>query len=114
MAKFNWAICSACEGHGKRLNRSIGEHCYSMEEFNEAFPDDYDGEFNPREEYFKRGGIYDVPCSECGGSGKVQVPNIAELTFAEKRELVEKRRQARWAAESEAERRAEMRMMGEY
>nr|WP_237151245.1 hypothetical protein [Pluralibacter gergoviae] len=36
-------------------------------------------------------GAYDVLCTTCKGSGKVKVPNIREMSFGEKRALVERR-----------------------
>jgi hypothetical protein len=54
-------VCSRCEGHGTHLNPSIGEHAYTREEFESEFDDEQ------REEYFKRGGIYDVRCEVCHG-----------------------------------------------
>jgi hypothetical protein len=63
-----FAICERCSGHGFILNPNIGQHCYSMEEFNEAFPEDED-----KEQYFKRGGIYDVLCPECNGGKAIIV-----------------------------------------
>lgn len=55
-------VCHRCEGYGTHLNPSIGEHAYTREEFYEAFYDEED-----REQYFRRGGIYDVQCVECRG-----------------------------------------------
>jgi hypothetical protein len=63
-----YAICENCSGHGYVLNPNIGNHCYSMEEFNEAFSEPED-----KEQYFKRGGIYDVECPHCQGQGKAVV-----------------------------------------
>lgn len=57
-------------------------------------------------------GAYDVPCSKCKASGKVQVPNIAALTFGEKRLLVEQRRNEEARRENAAEVAAERRHMG--
>lgn len=54
-------VCSRCEGHGTHLTPSIGEHAYTMDEFFDEFDDE------GREEYFKRGGIYDVICERCKG-----------------------------------------------
>lgn len=110
---YRWAICQRCEGHGTHLNPNIGQHAYGAEEFADAFPDDDSLGFNPREEYFKHGGIYDVSCMECEGTGKVKEPIISALTFAEKRELVMELRRERWRREAEAERRWEARMLGE-
>jgi hypothetical protein len=65
-------VCDRCEGHGTHLNPSIGEHAYTQEEFDEAFDDD-----ESRENYFKRGGIYDVTCHDCGGKRVVAVPDFS-------------------------------------
>lgn len=56
-----YEVCSRCSGHGTHLTPSIGEHAYTQEEFEQEFSDD------DREEYFKRGGIYDVECETCNG-----------------------------------------------
>lgn len=56
-----YAVCSDCEGYGMVLTESIRQHAYSAEEFAEAFDDE------EREEYFKRGGRYDVQCPTCRG-----------------------------------------------
>lgn len=61
-------VCDDCEGHGFVLNPSMREHAYSMEEFNETFHDEED-----REQYFKRGGIYDIQCPTCNGKNVVPV-----------------------------------------
>ena len=63
---YKMEVCSRCEGHGTHLTPSIGNHAYSQEEFNETFWEDED-----REQYFTRGGIYDVQCEVCHGD-KVQ------------------------------------------
>lgn len=55
-------VCPRCEGDGYILS----EHAYSQEEFNEAFHDEEE-----RAQYFKRGGIYDISCPECGGRNVV-------------------------------------------
>lgn len=61
-------VCSRCEGHGSHLRPSIGEHAYSARAFDRAFP-----EVEDKEEYFKRGGIYDVTCHDCKGQNVVSV-----------------------------------------
>lgn len=61
-------VCWRCKGHGTHLTPSIGEHAYSMEEFNEAFDDDED-----KDAYFQRGGMYDVTCHECHGKNVIKV-----------------------------------------
>ncbi len=60
-------VCSRCQGYGTHLNPSIGNHAYTPEEFNEAF--DEEGQ----EEYFRRGGIYDVQCENCHGNKVILV-----------------------------------------
>lgn len=99
-------VCPRCEGHGTHLNPSIGEHAYTREEFDEAFDDD-----ESREQYFKRGGMYDVTCDECSGNRVVVVIDESNLTDKQK-ELVEEyhdrhEREARWDAEDRHTRRME-------
>ena len=55
-------VCSRCQGYGTHLTPSIGEHAYSMEEFEESFSTDEE-----KEDYFTRGGAYDVSCEVCDG-----------------------------------------------
>jgi hypothetical protein len=71
-------VCGRCEGHGTHLNPNIGGHAYTMEEFNESFDDE------EREEYFKRGGRYDVTCEACGGNKVVAVPTEEGATPEQK------------------------------
>lgn len=101
-----YEVCGRCEGSGKHLNQSIGGHAYSAEEFDEAFPD---GE--QREQYFQRGGIYDVPCAECGGERVVLVVDERACRVGPLREVLRQwRRQEAERARSEAEDRATTRM----
>jgi len=65
-------VCTKCGGHGTHLNPSIGEHAYSAEEFQQEFDQD------EQEEYFTRGGIYDVQCTVCDGE------NVEEVVDEEK------------------------------
>lgn len=71
-------VCSRCEGHGSILNPSIGEHAYTMEEFRESFDEE------EREQYFKRGGIYDVQCPVCCGRNVVEVIDEDHIPEAQK------------------------------
>ena len=57
-----WIICPTCSGDGHHC-RHLG--AYTMEEFDEAFPDAED-----REDYFS--GVYDKTCETCAGAGKVR------------------------------------------
>lgn len=93
-----FAVCSRCEGHGTHLTPSIGEHAYSQEEFEETFHDEED-----REEYFKRGGIYDVTCETCGGKRVEEVidedtcpPDLLKKYYAmlEEQAMYERERRA--------------------
>ena len=72
-------VCDGCKGHGTHLNPSIGQHAYSLEEFNQ----EYDEE--EKEQYFTRGGMYDVQCQECSGRRVVLAINrpAAEITSPE-------------------------------
>lgn len=80
-SKFD--VCDRCEGHGTHLNPSLEKHAYTMEEFRESFDDE------EAEEYFTRGGMYDVKCEECNGNRVVPVVDEARLT-AEQKELYTK------------------------
>lgn len=74
-----FAVCDNCEGHGSVMNESMRQHAYTPEEFNETFHDDED-----REQYFKRGGIYDVQCPTCKGKRVVHVVDEQHLTADER------------------------------
>lgn len=60
-------VCHDCNGEGFVLNPSMRYHAYTEEEFFEAFDD------GDREEYFTRGGIYDVICPTCKGRNVIDV-----------------------------------------
>jgi hypothetical protein len=99
-------VCGRCEGHGTHLNPSIGNHAYTREEFEEAFDDE-----ESRENYFKRGGIYDVSCEECGGQRVIPELDYDALTPAQK-EIADEyydrlEQEARWDAEDRMTRRME-------
>lgn len=84
MKKYLWVICPGCTGDGKVENPAFCNGITSSE-WSEMHDDEQSA-------YMR--GDYDVDCQDCGGSGKVQVPNIAAMSFAEKRELVIQRREA--------------------
>ncbi len=88
-SKFKWAICGCCEGHGKVDNPAFSNGITSSEW--EQWGDE------DRASYLS--GLYDVPCPDCRGSGKIKVPDVAAMTFTEKRELVLQRIEAREEAE---------------
>lgn len=110
-------VCARCDGHGTHLTPSIGKYAYSAEEFYESFPEEED-----REEYFKRGGIYDVTCEQCKGKRVVKVIDDDRIKMSGDEELkkhyaryLENRRdEAEYEAECRAERRMEAMMLGEY
>lgn len=91
-------VCSRCEGYGTHLNPNIGEHAYSVEEFNESFPD-----YEDKEEYFRRGGIYDVACHDCKGNKIVLVVDEDQLNKEQKDLYTQYQKHeeqvARWNAE---------------
>jgi len=78
-----YEVCPRCYGEGTHLTPSIGEHAYSMEEFFEEFSDEED-----RDEYFRRGGKYDVTCLTCGGKRVILVID-EERCSDEQKELLE-------------------------
>lgn len=71
-------VCPTCDGWGSHLNRSIGLHAYTKEEFDQEFDDKH------AEQYFRRGGIYDVQCSECHGEKVISVVDEDQLTSEQK------------------------------
>lgn len=102
-------VCDHCEGYGTHLNPSIGQHAYSMEEFHEAFEDEED-----RAEYFKRGGIYDVPCEVCHGNKVVEVADEKRFTPEQKVLYAEYEAKEDQRAQWDAEDRATYRMESGY
>lgn len=95
-----WKICCRCEGAGK-VDHPAFSNGITSSEWTEWDQDD-------RENYMR--GTYDVRCEACKGSGKIQVPDVRSATFAEKRVLVEQRRDERESAECDAMQAAERRM----
>ena len=99
-------VCPRCEGVGSHLHPAIGEHAYTPEEFNESFDDE------EAEQYFKRGGRYDVQCEECHGARVVSVIDYDRCTTDEqKAALADIQRDERSRAECDSMARQE-RMMG--
>lgn len=94
---FRWALCSACEGHGKS-SAYLG--AYTQSEMDEQGPELFD-------DYMA--GRYDRRCDECGGSGKVKIVDMAKLTKAQRDEY---RAQCRADRECAAEAAHERRMLG--
>jgi len=98
-------VCERCGGEGTILNPSIGEHAYSREEFEEAFPEPED-----QEQYFRRGGIYDVVCPECRGRNVTDVIDWDWLMDNTKLTKIRMRVRIQNEERSEAEYEAECRM----
>jgi hypothetical protein len=73
-------VCDRCNGYGTHLCPGMEHHAYSYEEFN--------NEFDPeeQEEYFKRGGMYDVACEVCKGKNVVQVIDEEQCKSEEMKE----------------------------
>ncbi|MGQ4133365.1 hypothetical protein ACUC97_28785 [Escherichia coli] len=84
MRKFKYIICHQCEGHGTMENPAF-ENGYTQSEM--------------REKYFA--GAFDVRCNVCAGDGKLSVPNVAAMSFSERRVLAARRRDERLQAADE-------------
>ena len=95
---WKWAVCSACEGHGKS-SAYLG--AYTAEDMAEAGPEFVEDYIN---------GFYDRACERCDGSGKVKVPDYAKMS---KKDRAEFALQERASAEVDAEQRAELRQLRE-
>lgn len=91
----NWAICNNCRGDGKH-SQHLGS--FSREEMLDNW--DQDG----IDDYFA--GAYDRTCEDCNGTGKIRVPDVAAMTYAQKRVYAKERKEAREEAECEREARA--------
>ncbi len=98
-------VCHHCEGYGTHLNPSIGQHAYTMEEFHEAFSDEED-----REQYFKRGGIYDVQCEVCHGNKVIAIVDESKLNEEQKKLFAEWEEYQEGCAREDAADRATRRM----
>lgn len=96
-------VCGRCEGEGTILNPSIGEHCYTAEEFEREFDEE------EREAYFTRGGMYDVCCPDCKGKRVVKVVDEEALKPSQRkvyaRFLSKLREEERFRRMQESERR---------
>jgi hypothetical protein len=104
----HFEVCPRCEGEGTHLHESIGQHAYTVEEFNEEFDDE------ERAEYFKRGGRYDVVCSECGGQRVISVVDEEKCVTDEQKEALESlASRSRAMAELEADERSESILCGD-
>lgn len=100
-------VCPECEGTGFVLAGGLRGAAFSAEEFCEAF------EPEEREEYFRRGGIYDTTCDVCRGKNVIPVIDEEHLTEEQKKLFAEytewQNENDRYESESRAERDAERR-----
>lgn len=90
-SKYRWTICDRCDGEGKTGHPAF-DNGITSSEWNEWDEED-------RRNYMN--GLYDVTCEGCKGTGKVKIPDVSRMTFAEKRELVVERRNMRADRENE-------------
>lgn len=88
-----WEICSRCEGDGTHVNPNVDGHGITAEEWDRDWDDE------SREGYFR--GDYDVPCHDCGGSGKVKVPDLDQIP-GDLRERYEAHERAKAQMDAEA------------
>lgn len=98
-------VCNDCEGHGTVLTEGMRGYAYSMEEFHESFDEE------EREQYFTRGGMYDVTCPTCHGANVMPVVDEALIPEKDKAGYAEwqksEEQKAHWDAEDRATRRME-------
>lgn len=80
--QYQWVICDRCRGEGKHDHPAFS---------NGITQDEWEQwDYEERDDYFS--GKYDVPCTDCGGSGKVAVPVKGQLEFWQLRILAAERR----------------------
>ncbi|HEJ2342323.1 TPA: hypothetical protein ACWLUJ_006155 [Pseudomonas aeruginosa] len=97
MKKLKWIICPCCQGNAKVDNPAFSNGFTSRELL----------EMDESEHVARLDGSYDVPCKDCKALGRVQVPDVAAMTFGEKRVLAKERREAREEAKFRSEMAAE-------
>lgn len=95
--KYIWAICNECEGEGTTGHPAFANG-FTSSEWEELDHED-------RQNYLD--GRYDIRCSSCNGRGSVKIPDIGSMSFAEKRRLVERRREMRTDQELQRDAAAE-------
>ena len=97
MRKHKWVICNCCEGNGTVENPA----------FSNGFTSSEWHDMHEEEQVMYMAGGYDIQCQNCSGLGRVQVPDVSQMTFAEKRLLATELRVEREEAASIAEVHAE-------
>lgn len=83
MIKFKWIICNCCNGEGSVENPA----------FDNGFISSEWADMHTDEQAAYMAGDYNVPCQECNSSGKVQIADIAAMTFGEKRKYILEQRE---------------------
>lgn len=96
--KFQWEICGCCQGSGG-VDHPAFSNGITSSEWADMLPDEQDC-------YMR--GDYDVKCEPCNGSGKVKVPDVSIMSFAEKRVMARHRQMQRLDAELERQFAAEV------
>lgn len=96
-------VCWDCEGHGYVLTPGMRDYAYTSSD-----EEMHDPEF--REEYFKRGGIYDVQCPTCKGRNVVPAVDESRLSDEQKKQYAEYQEHEEAQAQADAEYEAESRM----
>ncbi|MDZ5605314.1 hypothetical protein SJI00_21295 [Pseudomonas sp. RP23018S] len=91
--KLKWVICSTCMGNGK-IGHPALSNGFTWSEWNQ---------FHMEEQAAYMDGEYDVVCTACKGLGRIRVPDVAAMSYEEKRELVLQRREMRENARIDAE-----------
>ncbi len=94
-----WVICGACNGEGHVCHPAF-ENGITQSEMAEWHEDEI-------RHYFA--GEYDVNCEECKATGKVRILDPSRMTFAQKREAVLIRQEAREEAMARREMDADVR-----
>lgn len=89
MDKLKWIICDRCDGEGK-IDNPVFSAGFTATEWHEK---------DLEEQAAYLGGEHDIPCTKCKGVRCVQVPNLAVMSFTEKRMMVMRRREARLDAQ---------------
>lgn len=97
-------VCWDCDGHGTVLTEGMRNHAYSVEEFRESFDEE------EAQEYFTRGGMYDVQCPTCHGANVMPVVDEEHIPENLKAQYEEYEKSEHQKAQWDAEDRATMRM----
>lgn len=103
-----WIICPCCNGNGRVENSAFSNGFTSTEWAEMAHDFDNQDETNAQQHYLR--GDYDQACEDCEQSGKLRVPDVYSMTFAEKRVFAAVRRDKRLQFEYDCISAAERRM----